>query len=60
MKDLKTVEMLELPSCDFCRDIAAYDGKTSRGPWAYMCEKCFKIHGTGLGTGKGQKLALKA
>lgn len=35
---------------------AVYDGKTKEGPWAFMCEKCFKEHGVGLGTGRGQKL----
>jgi hypothetical protein len=55
-----------LPDCDICKyDLhklgvpAAYDGKTNRGPWAYMCEKHFKSDGLGrLGTGIGQKLVL--
>lgn len=34
---------------------AQYDAKTKLGVWAYMCENCFKIHGVGLGLGKGQK-----
>jgi hypothetical protein len=32
-----------------------YDAKTKYGPWGFLCEKCFKEHGVGLGTGKGQK-----
>lgn len=24
--------------CDFCDKQAVYDGKTTLGPWAYMCE----------------------
>ena len=31
------------------------DGMTANGSWAVMCPKCHKIHGVGLGTGKGQK-----
>lgn len=31
--------------CDFCGDTARYDGKTIRGPWAYMCEDCFVLYG---------------
>jgi hypothetical protein len=44
--------------CDFCS--MAYpqtlvDGKTTDGPWAIMCLECFKVHGVGLGTGRGQR-----
>lgn len=44
--------------CDFCG--SAYpqtliDGKTTDGPWAIMCKECFKVHGVGLGTGRGQR-----
>jgi len=46
----------ELPKCNFCDKPAHYDGKTTMGPWAYMCEEHFKMYGIGLGTGKGQKL----
>ena len=46
--------------CDFCDRPAEYDGKTRDGPWAYMCERDFKIHGIGLGTGMGQRLIQKA
>jgi len=50
---------MKLPMCDFCgfRE-AAYDAKTKQGPWAYMCEECFKKHGVGLGVGLGQRLRL--
>lgn len=51
------------PSCDICKYLdgkdgvpAQYDGRTTMGPWAAMCEKHFKSHGTGLGTGNGQKI----
>lgn len=61
------VTVAKLPPCDTHHylnndpkpPLAAYDGKTKYGPWANMCEDCFTKHGTGLGTGKGQKLVLK-
>jgi hypothetical protein len=31
------------------------DGGTQFGPWANMCLACHKVHGVGLGTGKGQR-----
>jgi len=46
------------PVCDFCGGEAHYDGKTKMGPWANMCDKCFRVYGVGLGTGCGQKLVL--
>ena len=59
------VKVSELPDCDICKyygdtpiDKAVYDGKTTRGPWAYMCEDHFQDLGVGLGTGKGQKLIV--
>lgn len=53
-----------LPDCDFCRredrtTAANYDGRTTYGPWAYMCQECFEQFGIGLGLGKGQKLLLQ-
>lgn len=47
-----------LPRCDFCRKIAFYDGKTSMGLWAYMCEDHFILYGIGIGPGKGHVLVL--
>ena len=46
--------------CDIChgplRKLAVfYDGKTTMGPWAWMCNGCFPRYGVGLGTGKGQE-----
>ena len=45
--------------CNFCGEKLSnkifIDGKTTYGPWGIMCEKCFKVYGIGLGTGKGQK-----
>ena len=53
----------ELPACDICKaggieSEAEFDGKTIEGPWANMCNPHFHIHGTGLGTGKGQRLVV--
>ena len=44
--------------CDFCGceiSNTLIDGMTHIGSWAVMCPKCHKIHGVGLGVGKGQK-----
>ena len=56
MRDNTAIVML--PSCDFCKEIALYDGKTHLGPWAYMCERHFNLYGVGIGPDKGQKLVL--
>lgn len=55
-----------LPLCDICKhegreiiNTAKYDGATTIGPWANMCEPHFNIFGIGLGTGAGQMLILK-
>jgi len=58
-EDLRVSEVSKLPNCDFCNNLAKYDGKTKIGPWAYMCERHFKEYGVGLGTGLGQKLVVK-
>lgn len=52
------VDVPELPDCDFCGDVAHYDGKTKFGPWANMCLNCFRTHGVGLGLGQGQELVV--
>lgn len=54
------VKVAVLPKCDFCGKDAKYDGKLNFGSsWAYMCEEDFKIHGIGLGLGRGQELILE-
>lgn len=55
----KSVEVQRLPNCDICGEEAHYDARTKSGMWGNLCEKCFKKHGIGLGTGKGQKLISK-
>lgn len=54
------VRLAALPECQIHLDgtLAAYDGKTKGGPWAFMCQECFDVHGTGLGLGVGQRLVL--
>ena len=45
------------PDCDICQTHpAVVDGKTTFGPWGYMCSDCFDSVGVGLGTGRGQIL----
>lgn len=60
------VEVEALPKCDICwhnfskESVAHYDGKTILGGvWGNMCEKCFQTYGSGLGTGKGQRLIVR-
>lgn len=48
-----------LPKCDFCTQKARYEGKTTQGPWAYMCGAHYSIYGMGLGLGVGQYLKLR-
>lgn len=45
--------------CDMClRSFAGedkmFDAATAYG-WANLCERCFRDHGRGLGTGRGQR-----
>lgn len=35
------------------------DGATIMGPWADMCEGCYRKVGIGLGTGRGQRYDAK-
>jgi len=46
-----------LPMCDVCgKRKCVYDAKTRLGPWAFLCEECYKVYGIGLGVGRGQRL----
>ncbi len=58
MRDNTETKVTEYPKCDFCPGEAHYDGRTFFGPWASMCEKCFRFSGIGLGLGRGQRLIL--
>lgn len=45
-------------ACDICKrslDAGFVDGATRGGPWALMCLQCHRLHGVGLGTGRGQR-----
>jgi hypothetical protein len=43
--------------CDFCFNDAKYDFKTTLGPWAYGCQKCWERWSYGkLGVGQGQTI----
>lgn len=60
-------EMFEIPPCDFCKmegapqpRPAVYDGATTYGSWAYMCERHYGKFGMGLGLGRGQRLVKRA
>ena len=50
-------------TCDFCGEKPKkyfVDGKTTYGPWALMCEKCYCTYGLAkLGLGYGQKYNAK-
>lgn len=49
--------------CDFCHKVISdgtyVDGATTIGPWANMCEGCYRLYGVGLGTGRGQRYDAK-
>ena len=60
-----TAKVSQLPTCDvhryekFVNGVPAlYDARTTRGPWAHMCQECFDQLGIGLGRGKGQRLEV--
>jgi hypothetical protein len=57
---METARLAVMPQCDFnCGETARYDAATVMGPWAYMCQSCFELNGTGkLGLGLGQRLEL--
>lgn len=65
--DGTTAQVGELPDCDMHLRLfdahvpAAYDAATTLpgGPWAYLCDECFRRHSPGrLGLGHGQRLVL--
>ena len=58
MKNKTEVKMIEIPKCDICGEDAEYDGKTTMGPWSFMCQDDFECFGVGLGTGLGQRIVL--
>jgi hypothetical protein len=55
------VRMKELPVCNWCGRPANYDFRTQAGPWAYGCERHWRVFRlyTELGEGMGQELKLE-
>jgi hypothetical protein len=61
-----TTAVRKLPACDFCAHEgrgfteAAYDFRTTMGPWANGCEEHWREHRATarLGTGSGQRLVV--
>ena len=53
------IHLQKIPPCDLCSKPATYDAKTLNGSWAYLCNRCFKVHGVGLGLGKEQIIIQK-
>lgn len=57
-----TVTVSKYPDCYFCvaqgiENKALHDGIVKlTGRWAFMCQEHFEQLGSGLGTGKGQRL----
>ena len=41
----RTVQVDELPKCQFDEKTAVYDTKTTFGPFAYVCEEHYKQYG---------------
>ncbi len=38
---VKTVELPNTVTCQFCDCVAEFDSKTTLGPWAYLCSPHF-------------------
>lgn len=60
MKDHTSVEVLQLPKCDFCDERAKYDARIPAfATWGYVCPTHFQQFDCKVGLGKGQRLVLK-
>jgi ribosomal protein L37AE/L43A len=55
---MKTIYIKDLKLCDFCKAPAIYDGPTSSGPWANMCQACFDEQASFTADTVGYKLSL--
>jgi hypothetical protein len=63
MKDKTVLKVHKIPKCDIClsqgtEKDAIYEAKTSFGPWAFLCEKCFDEVGISLKMGLGRRIVL--
>lgn len=56
---MKEVLLSEQPTCDFCGNDAKYDAPTIMGPWAYLCEDCFKKYAGRSAKQLGTKVRVK-
>lgn len=56
----KQVIVDKYPKCNFCKEDAHFDAKTTMGPWANMCGVHMHKYGIGLGTGLGQELIRRS
>jgi len=46
-----------MPICQICEHYeAVVDGRTKRGPWAYMCAECHTAQGGRMGVGSATLL----
>ena len=50
MATMNTIQVNELPACDFCGAPAPFDDRTTKGPWANMCKKHQEEYGFSIGT----------
>jgi hypothetical protein len=63
MKNDTVLRLHKIPKCDICLSYgsereAVYEAKTSFGPWAFLCEKCFDEVGISLKMALGRKVIL--
>jgi hypothetical protein len=63
MKDKTVLKVHKIPKCDIClshgsEKDAVYGAKTSFGPWAFLCQKCFDEVGISLKLGLGRRIVL--
>ncbi len=63
MKNDAALRLHKIPKCDIClshgsEKEAVYEAKTSFGPWAFLCEKCFDEVGISLKMGLGRRVIL--
>lgn len=60
---MKDLQVSKLPDCDICQSkgTGVYDAPTKQGPWANMCEACYKAHHNGtIGTRRVVKVVEKS
>lgn len=63
MRNKAILKVHTIPKCDIClshgsENDALYEAKTTFGPWAFLCEKCFNEVGISLKLGLGRRVIL--